>query len=597
MRFSIKNNAVVHLTTVMWRHAIGNRKWVILYALMSLLAMFLGLMLPLVMGNLMNAAQQLTGDALANQAYWSLSEFVLLGVAFWMLHGPSRVIETQMSFLVRLAFQTRIFHEVTSLPMKWHKNHHSGETIDQIARATVALSEFTETGFETIHLFTRFVGSAILLTWLMPVSGGIIAVVTAIVLITVVAFDRVLVDQYRSLNKRYNQIAATIQDYLTNVSTIISLRLEQRVGKEVHERTSKILPLVRKNTITNEWKWFTTSRFVDCTQAGVLLLFIVIAARTNKTVEIGTLYALSEYLRSIGDSFFQLTWKYGDLVMKSTRVRGVSHIEESFNVEVRGSETATLLDGWQQLEIKNVTFSHNQVEGSTELASIQNVSATFERGKSYALVGESGSGKSTFLHLLRGLHRTQVAEVVCDGIVQPYALTHVAHCTTLIPQDPEIFSDTIRFNVSMGVETSDAAVLDAIRLAKFENVLARLPKGLEASIAEKGINLSGGEKQRLALARGIFFAEDSDSDIILFDESTSSVDIFNERLIYESLIQKYKDRCVISAIHKFNLLKYFDEVLVFVAGQIVERGSVSELLAQNGELARLWGKVEVSSAG
>ncbi len=119
-------------------------------------------------------------------------------------------------------------------------------------------------------------------------------------------------------------------------------------------------------------------------------------------------------------------------------------------------------------------------------------------------------------------------------------------------------------------------------------MLKRLPKGLETNIAEKGVSLSGGEKQRLAVARGLFFVKDSGSDIVLLDEPTSSVDIYNERIIYEGLLEEFRHLCVLSAIHKFNLLHLFDEVLVFAHGELVERGTVEQLLAKQGEFARLW---------
>ncbi|MCC7530802.1 MAG: ABC transporter ATP-binding protein [Candidatus Melainabacteria bacterium] len=130
---------------------------------------------------------------------------------------------------------------------------------------------------------------------------------------------------------------------------------------------------------------------------------------------------------------------------------------------------------------------------------------------------------------------------------------------------------------------------------RFEEVLARLPKGLDTNIAEKGINLSGGEKQRLALARGFFFARVS--DILLLDEPTSSVDTANERVIYNNLLGTFcKDRCVVSTIHKLHLLEMFDIVYVLDNGKLVEVGSFTDLIAGNGKLAELWKNYQAASA-
>ena len=102
------------------------------------------------------------------------------------------------------------------------------------------------------------------------------------------------------------------------------------------------------------------------------------------------------------------------------------------------------------------------------------------------------------------------------------------------------------------------------------------------------MNLSRGEKQRLALARGLFFVEESASEIVLLDEPTSSVDTLNKRLIYERVLELCRNRCIVSAVHKFNLLHLFDEVVVFAGGEVSERGTLAELKARGGEFARLW---------
>ena len=588
----LQSNAIVHLAVMLWRSAAGFRRWVVLYALLAGAAVLVALAAPLVMAQVIQAVQTLSGAALVERTEWCLLVYVSLGVLFWMLHGPSRVIETTIAFRVKRVLQTELFRKVTALPLSWQRLHHSGETIDQIAKASQALGDFAEGGFEVIHLLTRFLGSVVMLTWLMPQAGFAVTVAGMLAIVIIVLFDRRLIRQYAAMNSSFNEVAAAIQDYLTNVVTIISLRLERRVAREVQERTDAIMPLWRKNSITNELKWFTTSRMVDLTHAGVLLGFIIVTVKSGQPLELAKVYILSEYLRSIGDSFFQFTGKYGDLVVKSTRLHAIDHIEESFDRDVHSLEQAGLPANWRKIEIQDLTFRHETTAVGAVSGSIRCANLSLERGKSYALVGESGSGKSTLLKLLRGLLTPQFSQVYCDGAMLPQGLRHVAQHTTLIPQDPEIFADTIAFNVTLGVSGAAGELKrelgKALRLARFEQVLGRLPQGLETDIAEKGVNLSGGEKQRLAVARGLFFVRESGSEIVLLDEPTSSVDIFNERLIYEGVLREFQDYCVISAIHKLNLLPLFDEVLVFAEGRLVERGAAADLREGKGEFHRLW---------
>jgi len=584
----LSNNPICHLVSVMWRHAEGSRAKIIGYTVMAIAAVLISLVFPLVMAKVMNAVEKESGMALLSTSGQYLVLVVVVGVSFWAFHGPSRVFETILAYEIRRIMQVSLFRKVTLMPMSWHKTHHSGETIDQISKASTALGDFAECGFEVTHILVRFFGAIAFLTWIMPWAGVAVMGFAVVIGWVIVVFDRSLVAQYAIQNKKLNEVAASVQDYLTNVGTVISLRLEDRVTREIDERAKKVAPIWRSTAILCELKWFSTNFLIDVMYGSVLFGFLLLAVRRGGVIEIGTVFALSSYLHSVSETFFRFTGKYGDLLTKSARVRGVDHIEQDFDALVKESCGATLPDTWRRLDISNLTFHHDEGEQHDVRSGVTGVSMTLERGKSYALVGESGSGKSTVLKLLRGLHQAQSCSVVCDGSAQPHGLSHVAHHATLIPQEPDIFADTIRFNVAMGVGAQDEAIAWALEKARFAPVLKRLPKGLETNIAEKGVSLSGGEKQRLAVARGLFFVKDSGSDIVLLDEPTSSVDIYNERLIYEGLLTEFRHLCVLSAIHKFNLLHLFDEVLVFAHGELVERGTVEQLLANQGEFARLW---------
>ena len=584
----LKQNPITHLSLMMWRYAEGSRKLLALYSCGALIAVLISLLSPLAMAKVISAVEKLQGEDLLSATIRNGLLYALVGFGFWFFHGPSRVLELTTAYVIRRRFQLAFFRKVTLLPPRWHKEHHSGETIDQIAKASGALGQFAESWFEVLHISVRFIGSVVILTWLMPYAGIFVIVVSTLIAVVIVCFDKYLVAQYDLFNKSMNRLASAIQDYLTNVETVISLRLEERVAVEVNNRAEVGTPIWKKAAVISESKWFTTSMLIDGMHVSVIVGYVALANYSRKPVEIAAVYLLAEYLKNIADSFFRFTWRYGDLLTKSTMVRAADHIEESYDKEVKGTEEARLPENWRRLDISNINFSHEDTGETVTAGGVRDISLTLERGKSYAFVGESGSGKSTLLKILRGLHPVQDEVVVCDGVRLPLGLTHVAHHTTLIPQEPEIFADTIRFNVTLGVEASDELVKEALAKARFLPVVSRLAKGLNADIAEKGVSLSGGEKQRLAVARGLFFVKESNFEIILLDEPTSSVDVRNERLIYETILDEFRSRCIVTAIHKFNLLHMFDEILVFSQGELIERGTQESLLAQDGEFARLW---------
>jgi ATP-binding cassette, subfamily B, bacterial len=579
----LKENALGHLVSVMWEHAEGNRRIIIGYTAMAIVAVLAGLSCPLAMTKVMESVSKEHGDALLSSSGQYIALYTFLSLGFWVFHGPSRVIETIIAYRIRRAMQVSLCHKVTLLPMRWHKQNHSGVIIDQVAKASTALSDFAKTGFEVTHIMVRFFGAIGFLTLMFPWAGIAVLGFSLVIGYVIMCFDRTLTKEYAAQNKGLNEVAASIQDYLTNVSTVISLRLEDRVAREIDARARTVSGIWRQTATRNELKWFSSSILIDFMHGGVLFGFLLYYTGDGRPTEVATVFALGEYLRSVADAFFRFTCKYGDLLTKSARVRAIDHIEEAYEREIKASEGAILPSHWKRVEIKDLSFTHDEETGEGRLTGVRRVSFALERGKSYALVGESGSGKSTVLKLLRGLHHAESGVVLCDGARMPHGMNHIAHHSTLIPQEPEIFADTIRFNVAMGVETSDEAILWALERARFSPVLKKLPRGLD----EKGVSLSGGEKQRLAVARGLFFAKESGSEIVLLDEPTSSVDIVNERHIYEGLLREFKDLCVVTAIHKFNLLGLFDEVLVFANGELVERGTVRELLARRGEFSRL----------
>lgn len=577
---------LIYLTRMLWRSSEGRRPLIVLYLTLSAISMAFQLATPLVIAKLMNAAQEAAYEGQTQDCALLLGSVVLLGILVWLFHGPSRVIESVSAFCARRDLQSELLSKVTKLPVRWHQANHSGETIDRVSRASSALDDFAKESFHDLGVITRYLGSIVMLSLFMPMAGLCILLSTAVTMAAVLLFDRKLVPLYDESNRRTNKVAASVQDYLTNVTTVISLRLEDRVVREVDSKMDRLRPLYRQTAILNEAKWFSANLLVDLTRASVLMAYIWSTIGHGKPAEIGTLFALNEYLSGIATSFFNFTWRYGDWVLRATRLRAIEFISEDFEKEVGNAAKAKLPDRWGDLQLKGLAFSHLSENGAS--SGLFGVDVDLQRGKSYALVGESGSGKSTLLALLRGLQQAHAGQVLCDGVPLEHGMAAVAHHTTLIPQEPEIFADTVLFNVCMGIEPPEGAVSQALHMARFTSVLARLPRGLETNIAEKGVSLSGGEKQRLALARGLFFANDRDSEIILLDESTSSVDVSNERLIYESVLSHFKSRVVVSAVHKFNLLDLFDEILVMERGKVIERGSLGELLSRGGHFAQLW---------
>jgi ATP-binding cassette subfamily B protein len=467
-----------------------------------------------------------------------------------------------------------------------------------------------------------------------PFAGFAAVGTTVVALIFIYSFDKFLFEQYKRLNQYDNSIASAVQDYLTNIISVISLRLEAPVLTEVKRRIGLSYPSFKTSISVSEFKWFCTSMLVTIMIVSVLAWYTGTTLSAGHMILGGTFFILFDYLSRIGNSFFSLTGLYGQIVRRAADLRGAESLHEAVaefavpteaeaeaellaqvaaNAEFMESEELTVNNArgkapdqvnpsrranpadlapaipaipsdWRRIEVRNLRFTYKDDQNHKH--HLRGINIDLVRGKSIALVGESGSGKSTLLNLLRGLQNPSQVFVHCDGQSLATGLGPLKNRTTLIPQSPEIFADTIRFNLTFGLPTDEESILEAIQMARFEHVVNRLPAGLETDIAQNGINLSGGERQRLALARGIIFSRNS--DIILLDEPTSSIDTLNEHGIYKNMLRLYKDNCIISSIHKLHLLDLFDEIYVMNKGKIVERGQLAALLRKNGLLAEMW---------
>lgn len=580
-----KTNPLVYLTRKTWRYSEGNRKNIVIFVILFLLAEVVDdFMVPLVWARIMNTVQTNgINFASLNTLLWYLGSIVVLSVVFWTLHGPARVLERANAFKARSNYREFLTSGVLGMSMEWHSDHHSGDTIDKMAKGSDALFAFSKDSFRIIYTIAQLVIGLCMLAYISWSSTLLLAIPAAISIYITVRIDKVLIENYRALSRGENHISEGVIDAVSNISTVIVLRVEKLVFDSLMHRVWSQFNLYRDNSVLNEVKWFLTSLCTRATIFFVLGFYFWQVSRSGLKVEIGSVYLLITYLKLVNDTYFNFAGMYGDVVQNKVRVMNAEELSVDFVSQSLSNHV--LPTDWKKLEIRDLNFSYHGEDGNPH---INNASFDLYRGEKVAIVGGSGSGKTTLFKILRDLYHPQSITLLQDGKLVEDGFAGICRAISLMPQKPEIFKTTILNNITLGVDYSPELVRKYSDMACFTPVALALPHGFDSSIKEKGVNLSGGEQQRLALSRGLLASHDK--DIVLLDEPTSSLDVSNEIEVYRNVFNAFRDKTVISSIHRLQLLPLFDRVMVFDGGKIVGSGKVEDLKSNCPQFAELWKK-------
>ena len=588
---NMQNNPVIYLMKKMWRYAEGNRRNVVAYVLLFVIANSISFLEPLVIARMLNTVQErgITSVSIPS-LLWYLAALLVISLGFWTFHGPARVIENKNAFLVRAHYKKYLIDGVMAFPISWHTDHHSGDTIDKIEKGTTALFNYSSNTFMTIQSIVRLVSSYIALSYFNLHAGYIVLFMVVVTIILIMQFDKVLVRQYRAIYGAENKISEKIFDAISNITTVIILRIETLVSSSIYEKIMEPFGLYTRNKKMGETKWFLVSVCSTAMTVSVLGSYFYVSVQTHAIILAGTVYALYGYVGRISDLFFNFAYMYGNILQQKAAVMNAEEIANEFQNEKKVAQIH-LGSQWKELKIDSLRFSYHTKEGAD--LHLDDISLNVGRKERIALIGESGSGKTTLLKVIRELYRPQYVNVFLDGKQLPHNFESISSDIALIPQDPEIFSTTIKENITVGVEYDNAYIKKFTDMACFTDVAENLPNKLDSFIFEKGVNLSGGEKQRLALARGLMACDDK--SIVLLDEPTSSVDTKNELVIFQNILNEFKEKTIIASVHRLHLLTLFNTIYYFKAGKIIASGTLEDLMISSSEFQELWKKYHTSS--
>lgn len=588
--------AVSQLYGDLWQLIRGQRRIFVGAVVLLISAQVVLLAVPYISGRALNALQ-LHGRAGMRDAGLWLSMVLVVAVASWLVHGPGRILERRVALLIRQRMSAMLVERLFALPLSWHESRHSGATAHRVQQSTRALSDFAESQYIYLQSTVSLLGPLVALFCVEPRVGMASLAGFAVIVTSVVGFDRAMLRLANLENEAERNYAATLVDTLGNTSTVYALRQSRSVAARIERRLLSVFAPLRKSIVLNELKWCTVdlaTRVLNCCLVALFVWLVTLDSPASgnavKPLLLGSVFMVWEYALQASAVVASVAAHFQTFARQHADYASANTIRDEFPQALPPIAPSVVTD-WRQFVVRDLTFKHPASRSAVPV--LERLAFSLQRSKRYALIGASGSGKSTLLRVLAGLYPAERIGLTLDDGPTHVSPTEAAQilrsCTTLIPQDAEVYEGTLGENLGL-CESVDGppdvqAYAGALEAACATDFVEPTPIGLESSVAERAANWSGGQRGRVALARGILAA--GGSALVLLDEPTASLDPATEARVYTNLFGVFADACVISSVHRLSLLSRFDEVLVMQEGRLVAQGAPDELASSCPEFQRL----------
>ena len=475
----------------------------------------------------------------------------------------------------------RVFRHVHNLSLRFH-----------LERRTGSLTKIVERGTKSIDMMLYFLLfniaptlielTAICVIFFLKFGAGLV-VATLIIVAAYIAFTRWITDWRAKLQREMNEVdnraIGRAVDSLLNYETVKYFSAEEREARRYDEAIAAYARAATKNETSLAWLNIGQSAITNVMMAGAMGFTVWGWSQGRFTT--GDVVLVNGLLLQLFRPLDMLGWVY-----RSIR-QGLIDMEAMFNlvdtpaeiVDAPGAPALQVTDG--TLRFDNVAFGYEP-----ERIILKGVSFEVPTGTSLAVVGPSGAGKSTLARLLYRFYDPTGGRITIDGQdIAEVSQDSLRAAIGIVPQDTVLFNDTIGYNIGYGREgASKAEIEGAAKGAAIDRFIAALPQGYEAMVGERGLKLSGGEKQRVAIARTLL----KDPPILILDEATSALDSRTEEAIQATLDNVARNRTTIIIAHRLSTIVDADRIIVLDAGRVAETGTHAELLRAGGLYADLW---------
>lgn len=491
------------------------------------------------------------------------------------------------------SISVQVFRHLHALSLRFHLERQTGGMTRDIERGTRAVHSLIS--YSLYSIFPTLIEVALVLSILAVKFDMWFAWITIIALIFYISFT-ILVTEWRTqFRKVMNDLDSTAHsraiDSLLNYETVKYFNNEEFEARRYDDNLERYRKAALKSQTT--LSVLNTGQQLIIAAGLVAMLWRATQGVVDGRMTLGDLVMVNAFM-------IQLYIPLGFLGVLYREIKqGLTDLEKMFTLMEREREIADL-PGALPLALEDesanvldanpsnasVSFRHVNFAYDPARPILHDISFDIPAGKTVAVVGPSGSGKSTLARLLFRFYDVQSGQILIAGQdIKQVTQASVRQAIGIVPQDTVLFNDTVEYNIAYGKPgASREQVVEAAQSAHIHNFINATPKGYDTMVGERGLKLSGGEKQRVAIARTLL----KNPPILIFDEATSALDSANERAIQAELQSVAQNKTTLVIAHRLSTVVDAHEILVMEAGRILERGSHAELLAANGRYAQMW---------
>ena len=560
------------------------RKRVSLALICLILAKVASVYTPLILGRSVDSLTELSSG---------INLLMLIPIALIISYGVARIASLTFEGMRDALFSKVSQHAIREVTLTIFKHLHSLSLQFHLNRQTGALSKFIDRGTKGIDFLLRYVIFNVVPTFieiilvtiiLLNLYGYFYALIT-IVTITIYVILTFVITRWRvqfrrDMNSADNSVSTKMIDSLLNFETV------KYFNNENHEFNRLDVSLKKYELAANKSRHslsLLNIAQIIVIMSGITIMLVMTAfgIRSND-ISIGGFVVINAYMLQLYQPLNFLGSVYREIQ------QSLVDMENMFNLL---DEKSKVKDSLKQLNINNKTeikFSNISFGYDERRTVIKDISFDVPNGKKVAIVGPTGAGKSTISRLLfRFYDPTNGSIYINDENINSISQHSLRKIIGVVPQDTVLFNDTIHYNISYGdPKASEDDIINAAKNADIHDFVISLPDGYETIVGERGLKLSGGEKQRVAIARTFL----KNPKILFFDEATSALDSSTEKEIQKNLENMSKDKTTLIISHRLSTAAYADNIIVLDKGSIIEQGSHNYLLDLKGKYFEMWEK-------